>query len=67
LLREIAKLKAGKNSAYLEETIDGIPTTISLPNSPSEAALTSIGNLRLYEITLGAFFILLMFNWTLFP
>jgi hypothetical protein len=65
-LREIAKLKSGRGLA--DSTDGGSTAGLHLtPVSASEAALKTVGNLRLYEISLGIFFIILIFNWTLFP
>ena len=68
LLREIAKLKAGRGHLdNLDATDSSAAVRASNPVSPSEAALKSVGSLRLYEITLGVFFIALIINWTMFP
>ena len=71
LLREIAKLKAGKggnlDAVDLGVAGSGVVAGKATPVSASEAALKTVGNLRLYELTLGIFFIMLVINWTLFP
>jgi hypothetical protein len=71
LMREIAKLKAGKGGNLDVVDIGGVGGGVvagkAAPVSASEAALKTVGNLRLYEITLGIFFIMLVINWTLFP
>ena len=71
LLREIAKLKAGKGGNVdvvdLRGAGSGVVAGKATPVSASEAALKTVGNLRLYELTLGIFFIMLVINWTLFP
>ena len=81
-MREIAQLKAGKGMMTQEvgnaETHGTIKETAgsltdhylqapSHPKTAGEVAMSSIGNLRVYEMMLGLCFITIILNWILMP